>query len=464
LLVFFVDEKQKPTITNTYAYFCKKIKIPIMIKSFIEELRWRGMLHDMMPGTEQQLNTEMTAAYVGFDPTAASLHIGNLATIMLLKQIQLCGHKPFALVGGATGMVGDPSGKAAERSFLSEETLRYNEDCIKKQLEKFLDFDCGPNSAEMVNNYDWFKGIGFLEFLREAGKLLTVNYMMAKDSVKKRLETGISFTEFSYQLLQGYDFYWLYKNKNVRLQMGGSDQWGNITTGTELIRRKEHGNDDAAEYRAYALTTPLVTKADGTKFGKSEAGNVWLDPTMTSPFQFYQFWFNCPDADCPRLLRVFTLLPKQEIENIETQHATAPHLRLMQKTLAQEVTTRVHSTEAYLQAVAASDILFGKGTLDMLQSMDEATFLAVFEGVPQTEILKSDFELCPTLTDLVSNVTNREIYTSKNEAKRAIQSNAVSINKTKINDNTGIFHFKLLLQKYLLVGKGKKNHLIKIIS
>ncbi len=431
--------------------------------NFIEELRWRGMLHDMMPGTEQQLNSEMTSMYVGFDPTAASLHIGNLATIMLLKQAQLCGHKPFALVGGATGMVGDPSGKAAERSFLSEEALCYNEECIKAQLSKFLDFDCGKNSAELVNNYDWFKGIGFLEFLREAGKLLTVNYMMAKDSVKKRLETGISFTEFSYQLLQGYDFYWLYKNKNVRLQMGGSDQWGNITTGTELIRRKENGNNEAAEYRAYALTTPLVTKADGTKFGKSESGNVWLDPKMTTPYQFYQFWLNCSDADCPRLLRVFTLLNQTEIENIETHHATAPEQRLMQKTLAQDVTTRVHSVEAYEMAVAASQVLFGKGTIDTLQAMDEATFVSVFEGVPQTDIQKTDFETCSTLIDLLSVVTNGEIYASKGEAKRAIQGNAVSVNKTKINDGGMPLNFALLLNKYVLIGKGKKNHLIKII-
>ena len=431
--------------------------------NFIEELRWRGMIQDMMPGTEAQLNQEMTAAYVGFDPTAASLHIGNLATIMLLKHLQLCGHKPIALVGGATGMVGDPSGKAAERSFLSEEILRYNEACIKAQLEKFLDFDCGQNSAEIVNNYDWFGKMGFLEFLREAGKYLTVNYMSAKDSVKKRLETGISFTEFSYQLLQGYDFYWLYKNKNVRLQMGGSDQWGNITTGTELIRRKENNNDEGAEYRAFALTTPLITKADGTKFGKSETGNVWLDAGMTSPYSFYQFWINCPDEDCPRLLRVFTLLNKQEIESIESEHQTAPHLRLMQKVLAKEVTTRVHSEAAYLQAIAASEVLFGKGTIDTLLAMDEATFLAVFEGVPQTKVTKADWGQCTNIADLISVVTFNEIYPSKGEAKRAIQGNGVSVNKSKITDGNVKPEFDLLLGKYILVGKGKKNHLIEII-
>lgn len=433
-----------------------------MTKNFIEELRWRGMLHDMMPGTEEQLQKEITAAYIGFDPTASSLHIGNLATIMLLKHFQLSGHKPFALVGGATGMVGDPSGKAAERAFLSEETLRYNESCIKKQLEKFLDFDCGDNSAQIVNNYDWFKNIGFLEFLREAGKYITVNYMSAKDSVKKRLETGISFTEFSYQLLQGYDFYWLFKNHNVRLQMGGSDQWGNITTGTELIRRKENNNDETAEYRAFALTTPLVTKSDGTKFGKSESGNVWLDPTKTSPFQFYQFWLNCTDADCPRLLRVFTLYSKEEIEALEAEHTEAPHLRTMQKALAKDVTIRVHSQQDFDMAVAASEVLFGKGTLDTLKSMDMATFEAVFDGVPQSTISHNALSTCANITDLVSVTTNNEIYPSKGEARRAIQGNAVSINKTKVSDPNATPDFELLQNKFLLISKGKKNHLIVV--
>ena len=325
-----------------------------------------------------------------------------------------------------------------------------------------MDFDCGENSAQIVNNYDWFKNIGFLEFLREAGKYITVNYMSAKDSVKKRLETGISFTEFSYQLLQGYDFYWLFKHNNVRLQMGGSDQWGNITTGTELIRRKENNNDETAEYRAFALTTPLVTKSDGTKFGKSESGNVWLDPTKTSPFQFYQFWLNCADADCPRLLRVFTLYTKEEIEALETEHAQTPHLRLMQKALAKDVTIRVHSQQDFDMAVVASDVLFGKGTLETLKSMDIATFEAVFEGVPQSKITADALKRCTNITDLVSTVTNNEIYASKGEARRAIQGNAVSLNKTKTADPNALPAFELLQNKFILVSKGKKNHLIVV--
>ena len=443
--------------------------------NFIEELRWRGMLQDAMPGTEQQLNKEMTAGYIGFDPTAKSLHIGNLATIMLLKHFQLAGHKPFALVGGATGMVGDPSGKAAERQFLSEEILRENQDGIRKQLAKFLDFDCGENSAEIVNNYDWFKEIGFLEFLREVGKYLTVNYMMSKDSVKNRLTTGISFTEFSYQLLQGYDFYWLYKNKNVRLQMGGSDQWGNITTGTELIRRKEaaamdiamvsESDEEDVTYQAYALTTPLVTKSDGTKFGKSEAGNVWLDPDFTSPYQFYQFWLNQTDIDTPRLLRVFTLLSKTEIEAIESQHAEAPHLRIAQKTLAKDVTIRVHGGEQYDLAVKASEVLFGKATLETLQSLDEKTFTNIFDGVPQTEISQEAWQSCPSVLDLISIITNNEVYASKGEARRAMQGNAISINKVKITDEKmPVSDLALLQGKYLLIGKGKKNHIVKVVG
>lgn len=443
--------------------------------NFIEELRWRGMLQDAMPGTEQQLNKEMTAGYIGFDPTAKSLHIGNLATIMLLKHFQLAGHKPFALVGGATGMVGDPSGKAAERQFLSEEILRENQDGIRKQLAKFLDFDCGENSAEIVNNYDWFKEIGFLEFLREVGKYLTVNYMMSKDSVKNRLTTGISFTEFSYQLLQGYDFYWLYKNKNVRLQMGGSDQWGNITTGTELIRRKEaaamdiamvnESDEEDVTYQAYALTTPLVTKSDGTKFGKSEAGNVWLDPDFTSPYQFYQFWLNQTDIDTPRLLRVFTLLSKTEIEAIESQHAEAPHLRIAQKTLAKDVTIRVHGEEQYDLAVKASEVLFGKATLETLQSLDEKTFTNIFDGVPQTEISQEAWQSCPSVLDLISIITNNEVYASKGEARRAMQGNAISINKVKITDEKmPVSDLALLQGKYLLIGKGKKNHIVKVVG
>lgn len=436
--------------------------------NFIEELRWRGMLHDMMPGTEEQLNKEMTAAYIGFDPTAKSLHIGNLATIMLLKHFQLCGHKPFALVGGATGMVGDPSGKSAERQFLSEETLKENQAAIKKQLEKFLDFNNGENSAEIVNNYDWFKEIGFLQFLREVGKYISVNYMMSKDSVKNRLEKGgISFTEFSYQLLQGYDFYWLYKNKGCRLQMGGSDQWGNITTGTELIRKIENKTsieaEDEGENKAFALTTPLVTKSDGTKFGKSEAGNVWLDASMTSPYQFYQFWLNQADEDTPRLLRVFTLYSKEEVEEIERQHEEAKHLRIAQKALAKDVTVRVHGQEQYDLAVKASEVLFGKATLETLQSLDEQTFTNVFEGVPQTEITKEEWDSCPSVLDLISVVTKNEVYASKSEARRAIQGNGVSINKVKISDEKLVVsELQLLQNKYLLVGKGKKNHIIKV--
>ena len=433
-----------------------------LIMNFIEELRWRGMLNDMTPGTQEQLQKEMTAGYIGFDPTASSLHIGNLATIMLLVHFQRAGHKPFALVGGATGMIGDPSGKSAEREFLSEETLRHNQDCIRKQLTKFLDFESGTNSAEMVNNYDWFKDFSFLGFLREAGKHLTVNYMMAKDSVKKRLETGISFTEFSYQLLQGYDFYWLYKNKSVRLQMGGSDQWGNITTGTELIRRKEgESAEHTDDHLAFALTTPLVTKADGTKFGKSESGNVWLDPAMTSPYQFYQFWLNATDEDCPRLIRVFTLLSREEIEELERQHAEAPHLRILQKAIAEDVTIRVHSRAGYDLAVKASEVLFGKATLDTLRSIKVDEFDVIFDGVPQTEISAEELANSKDITDLLSVASRGEVYASKGEARRAITQNAVSINKTKVGDPAAPLALEWLQDRYILVSKGKKNHLLK---
>jgi len=421
------------------------------------------MLHQMMPGTEEQLTKESTAAYIGFDPTAKSLHIGNLATVMLLKHLQLAGHKPYALVGGATGMVGDPSGKSAERQFLDEKILQENQDGVKAQLEKFLDFDCGSNSAVMVNNYDWFKEFGFLQFLREVGKHLTVNYMMAKDSVKSRLETGISFTEFSYQLLQGYDFFHLYKHHNVRLQMGGSDQWGNITTGTELIRRMESGDDENAADKAYALTTPLVTKEDGTKFGKSEAGNVWLDADMTSPYEFYQFWINQSDNDCKKLIRVFTLLSKSEIEELEAKHAETPHLRLVQKVIAEDVTRRVHGDEQYELAVKASQVLYGKSTLETLQSLDEKTFKAIFEGVPQTTLPAANFTACESLLDLISTTTNGEIYASKGEARRALKGNAVSVNKQKYQDEKlPVSEFSLLNDKYLLIGKGKKNHIIEL--
>lgn len=436
--------------------------------SFIEELQWRGMLHQTMPGTEEQLEKEMTSAYIGFDPTAKSLHIGNLATIMLLVHFQRAGHKPYALVGGATGMVGDPSGKSAERQFLDETVLRENQEGIRLQLERFLEFGDKPNAAVMVNNYDWFKEMGFLQFLREVGKYLTVNYMSSKDSVKNRITTGISYTEFTYQLLQGYDFYHLYKNHGIRLQMGGSDQWGNITTGTELIRRKENndGSDSEGEveYSAYALTTPLVTKADGTKFGKSEGGNVWLDPEMTSPYEFYQFWINQADEDCKRLIRVFTLLSKDEIEALETEHAAAPHLRIVQKAIAKDVTTRVHGAEQYDLTVKASEVLYGKATLETLQSLDEATFKKIFDGVPQTTISKADFNAAGGILDILSVSTNNEIYASKGEARRALQGNAISINKVKISDEKiPVSDITLLNGKFILVGKGKKNHIVEVI-
>lgn len=434
---------------------------------FIKELEWRGMLQQMMPGTTEQLQKEMTSGYIGFDPTAKSLHIGNLATIMLLVHFQRAGHKPYALVGGATGMVGDPSGKSAERQFLDENILRENQDGIKNQLSRFLDFESGDNAAQMVNNYDWFKEIGFLQFLREVGKYLTINYMSSKDSVKNRITTGISYTEFTYQLLQGYDFYHLYKNHGVRLQMGGSDQWGNITTGTELIRRKEANDGSDAEgeveYSAYALTTPLVTKADGTKFGKSESGNVWLDPEMTSPYEFYQFWINQSDEVCERLIRVFTLLSKEEIEALETAHKEAPHLRIVQKAIAEDVTIRVHGLEQYELAVKASEVLYGKATLEMLQTLDEKTFTSVFDGVPTTEITKAEYEACESFLDLISVTTREEIYASKGEARRALKGNAVSVNKIKEQDEKkAVADFALLNAKYLLIGKGKKNHIIKI--
>ncbi len=424
---------------------------------FIGELRWRGMVHDMTPGTEEQLKKEMTLAYIGFDPSAISLHIGNLATIMLLKHFQLAGHKPVALVGGATGMIGDPSGKSEERKLLDEDTLKRNQEAIKRQLSQFLDFDCGENSAEIVNNYDWFKNIGFLQFLRDAGKHITVNYMMSKDSVKNRLESGISFTEFSYQLLQGYDFFHLFTTKNVKLQMGGSDQWGNITTGTEFIRRKDGGD-------AFALTTPLVTKSDGTKFGKSEGGNVWLDPELTSPYKFYQFWLNVSDEDAPKLIRVFTLLTKDEIENIEKEHAAAPNMRALQKALAKEITIRVHSEEEYVTAKKATELLFGKSTTEDLISLPEKTLLSVFEGVPMAEITKEIYKNTTNVTDLLSEKTNGVIFSSKGEARRMISGGGVSINKNKIGSADEQIEYNLLKDKYLLVQKGKKNYyLIKVV-
>jgi tyrosyl-tRNA synthetase len=424
------------------------------MKNFIEELKWRGMIHDVMPGTEERLNKEMASGYVGFDPTAASLTIGNLVSIMLLVHFQQAGHKPVALVGGATGMIGDPSGKAEERKLLSEESLRHNQESIKKQLSKFLDFKTGKNAAELVNNYDWFKDFGFLGFLRDVGKHLTVNYMMAKESVKKRLETGISFTEFSYQLLQGYDFYHLYKEKKCILQMGGSDQWGNITAGTELIRRMDGGE-------AFALTSPLITKADGTKFGKSESGNVWLDPEMTSP---YKFWLNASDEDAAKWIRIFTLLGKEEIEKLIQEHQKEPHLRVLQKSLAKDITIRVHSEEDFHTAVKASEILFGKSTTDDLKSINEATLLSVFEGVPQVDLKKDEYLSTQNVTDLLSTTTQSLIFPSKGEARKMISSGGVSINKTKIESPDQKVDFELLQKKYLLVQKGKKNYYLVRIN
>ncbi len=418
--------------------------------TFIEELRWRGMIHDMMPGTEEQLMNEMTAGYIGFDPTADSLHIGNLLPIMLLVHFQRSGHKPIALVGGATGMIGDPSFKSEERKFLDEDTLKYNLSCQKKQLEKFLDFDCGANSAEIVNNYDWFREFSFLGFLREVGKHITVNYMMAKDSVKKRLETGISFTEFSYQLIQGYDYYHLYREKSCRLQMGGSDQWGNIVTGTELIRRLGGGE-------AFALTCPLVTKADGGKFGKSEKGNVWLDPNKTSPYSFYQFWLNTTDEDAEKYIKIFTLLNREEIDALTVEHKDAPHLRILQKRLASEITVMVHNKQALETAVEASEILFGKGTYENLKKLDEATFLSVFEGVPQSEVSRDILKNGINIVDLLGELT--PVFASKGEARRMIKGGGVSLNKNRIeNDLLSVNSDDLLNDRYILVQKGKKNY------
>ncbi|MBH83893.1 MAG: tyrosine--tRNA ligase [Flavobacteriales bacterium] len=417
--------------------------------NFVEELRWRGMIHDIMPGTEDQLQKEMTTAYIGFDPTAESLHIGSLVQIMILVHLQRCGHKPIALMGGATGMVGDPSGKSKERNMLSEDILQHNLKCVQKQMERFLDFDCGNNSAEIVNNYDWFKELSFLDFIRDAGKHIPINYMMAKDSVKSRLETGMSFTEFSYQLVQGYDFYWLFKNKNCKIQLGGSDQWGNITTGTEFIRRKVGGE-------AFAITTPLLKKADGGKFGKTEDGNVWLDKQLTSPYKFYQFWLNSSDEDVKNYIRIFTLFSKEEIESLEQQHNQAPHLRLLQKTLAKDITIRVHSEEDFDFALKASNILFGKSTSDDVMQLDEETLLSVFEGVPQFSVDKADMK--NDILSFLSESTN--VFNSKAEARRMIYSNAVSINKEKIGIELSLSDVNLISNKYLLVQKGKKNYFL----
>ncbi len=421
-----------------------------MTKSFVDELKWRGMLQDIMPGTEELLNKEMVTGYIGFDPTADSLGVGNLVQVMMLLHFQQCGHKPIALVGGATGMVGDPSGKSAERNLLSEDILQHNLDCQKKQLEKFLDFRAGKNAAEIVNNYDWFKEFTFLDFIRDIGKHITVNYMMAKDSVKSRLDSGMSFTEFSYQLVQGYDFYFLWKHHGVKLQMGGSDQWGNIVTGTELIRRKDSGE-------AFALTTPLIKKTDGTKFGKTESGNVWLDAKRTSPYKFYQFWLNASDEDSKNYIRIFTLMKKEEIEAIEAEHAKAPNLRLLQKALAKDITVRVHSEKDFDAAVEASEILFGKGTAEALGKLSEEDLLSVFEGVPQMEISKPELDNGVNVIDFFSDKT--QIFSSRGEAKKMIQGGGVFINKTKVEEiDLSVTSKHLLNGKYILAQKGKKNY------
>ena len=418
------------------------------------------MIHNIIPGTEEQLAKEITTAYIGFDPTADSLHIGSLVPILLLVHLQKAGHKPIALVGGATGMVGDPSGKSEERNLLDVETLEKNIKGVQAQLAKFLDFDPSkPNAAEIVNNYDWFKGISFLDFLRDTGKHISVNYMLSKDSVKKRIEgeTGISYTEFAYQLLQGYDFYWLYKNKNAKLQMGGSDQWGNITTGTELVRRKAGGE-------AFAFTCPLITKADGGKFGKSEKGNIWLDAEKTSPYEFYQFWINATDADAEKWIRIFTLLDREVIEKLEKEHAENLGARVLQKALAVELTTLVHGEKELELAIKASDILFGKGTLETLSQLDERTLLSVFDGVPQVTITKSDLEAAANVTDFLAVTIGTLIFPSKAETRKMIQGGGVSINKTKVEDANAKFEATLLNNKYLLISKGKKNNYLVVVE
>ncbi|MDC0118421.1 tyrosine--tRNA ligase [Schleiferiaceae bacterium] len=426
-----------------------------MNTNFVEELKWRGMLHDIMPDTEELLTQEMVSGYIGFDPTADSLGVGNMVQIMTLVHFQRAGHKPIALVGGATGMVGDPSGKSAERNLLDLATLNHNLESQKAQLAKFLNFDCGENSAEIVNNYDWFKEFDFLGFIRDVGKHMSVNYMMAKDSVKNRLETGMSFTEFSYQLIQGYDFYHLWKNNGVKLQMGGSDQWGNITTGTELIRRLGRGS-------AHALTTPLIKKADGTKFGKSEGGNVWLDPKRTTPYAFYQFWLNAADSDAENYIKIFSIESRETIEALIAEHAEAPHQRKLQKALAEEITVRVHSQEDLENAQAASEILFGKATEDQLRRLDNDTLLSVFEGVPQHELSAAALEGGLDIVDALAEVTT--IFPSKGEARKMVQGNGVAINKTKVTVDKQLTSEDVVAGNLILVQKGKKNYyLVRVI-
>lgn len=425
------------------------------MKNFIEELQWRGMIHDVMPNTEEHLLESMRSAYVGFDPTADSLHIGNLVPIMLLAHYQRCGHRPVALVGGATGMIGDPSGKSSERNLLDEATLRYNQEAVKNQLAQFLDFTSGnANQAVMVNNYDWMKDFSFLDFIRDVGKHITVNYMMAKDSVKNRISSestdGMSFTEFTYQLVQGYDFLHLYREMDCSLQMGGSDQWGNITTGTELIRR-------VAEGKGYALTCPLITKSDGSKFGKSEGGNVWLDAERTSPYKFYQYWLNTSDEDAAKYIKIFTFLSKDEIENLITEHAQAPHLRSLQKRLAEEVTLTVHGAEDYEKAVQASQILFGRSTSSDLKGLNEKTFLDVFEGVPQATVSKQHIL---TGIDIVTALSDTGFLKSNGEARRALKENSIAVNKEKIDDSFVITEADLINNRFVLLQRGKKNYFV----
>ena len=427
--------------------------------NFVEELQWRGMIHTVMPGTEEQLTKEMTTAYVGIDPTADSLHIGHLVSVMMLRHFQRAGHKPIALVGGATGMIGDPSLKSSERNLLDEATLRHNQESIKKQLGKFLDFESdAPNAAELVNNYDWMRDYSFLNFIRDIGKHITVNYMMSKDSVKKRLSAesseGMSFTEFSYQLLQGYDFLHLYQSKNCKIQMGGSDQWGNITTGTDLIRKKVGGD-------AFGLVCPLITKADGGKFGKTETGNVWLDRRYTSPYKFYQFWLNVSDADAEKYIKIFTAIPRDEIMALVAEHSGSPHLRILQKRLAYEVTVMVHSEADYEAALGASEILFGNSTAEALKQIDEETLLSVFEGVPQFIVSKSDLGNGIKAIDLLTEKAS--VFPSKGEMRKMVQANGVSVNKEKLTDQDTVFTTDCLLNdKYLLVQKGKKNYFLLI--
>ena len=439
-----------------------RLKTNPTMKNFVEELRWRGMLAQMMPGTEELLQKEMVTAYLGTDPTADSLHIGHLCGIMMLRHLQRCGHKPIILVGGATGMIGDPSGKSQERNLLNEETLRHNQECIKNQVAKFLDFESKePNAAEMVNNYDWMKDFTFLDFAREVGKHITVNYMMAKDSVQQRLNgtarDGLSFTEFTYQLLQGYDFLWLYQHKNCKLQLGGNDQWGNITTGTELIRRTL-----GFENEAFALTCPLITKADGKKFGKTESGNIWLDPKRTTPYKFYQFWLNVSDEDAEKYIKIFTSLDKETIDALVEEHKKDPGMRVLQKRLAQEVTVLVHSQEALDAAVEASNILFGKSTKEGLEKLDEETFLDVFDGVPQEHIARTDLEAGIPIVDFMA--VNTQIFPSKGEARKMTQANGVSVNKEKVTLDKVMTTDDLIDGKYILMQKGKKNYYLVVVE